>query len=60
MAAAMQHANTAPTFIGAWDNAPDDHARLALEQTVLAHITTAVKVEAKLLKRDTRSRQTYF
>jgi autotransporter translocation and assembly factor TamB len=55
MAAAMQHANTAPAFIAAWDNAPDDHARLALEQTALAHGTTAVKVEA-LLKRDARSR----
>jgi hypothetical protein len=51
----MQHANTAPAIIAAWDNAPDDNARLALEQTALAHGTTAVRVEA-LLKRDARSR----
>jgi hypothetical protein len=55
MAAAMQHANTAPTFIAAWDNAPDDNASLALEQTALAHGTNAVRVEA-LLKRDARTR----
>jgi hypothetical protein len=55
MAAAMQHANTAPAFIAAWDNAHDDNARLALEQTALAHGTTAIRVEA-LLKRDARSR----
>jgi hypothetical protein len=54
-AAAMQHANTAPAFIAAWDAAPDDNARMALEQTALAHGTTAVRVEA-LLKRDARSR----
>jgi hypothetical protein len=55
MAAAMQHANTAPAFIAAWDNASDDNARLALEQTALAHGTTTVRVEA-LLKRVARSR----
>jgi hypothetical protein len=51
MAAAMQHANTAPTFLAAWNAAPDDNARQALEQVALTHGTTAVRVEA-LLKRD--------
>jgi len=55
MAAAMQHANTAPAFLAAWNAAPDDNARQALEQVALAHGTTAVRVEA-LLKRDERSR----
>jgi hypothetical protein len=31
MAAAMQHANTAPTFLAAWNAAPDHNARQALE-----------------------------
>jgi hypothetical protein len=35
MAAAMQHANTAPAFIAVWDAAPDDNDRMALEQTGL-------------------------
>jgi hypothetical protein len=55
MAAAMQHANTAPAFLAAWNAAPDDNARQALEQVALTHGTTAVRVEA-LLKRDERSR----
>jgi hypothetical protein len=55
MAAAMQHANTAPAFFAAWNAAPDDNARQALEQVALTHGTTAVRVEA-LLKRDERSR----
>jgi hypothetical protein len=55
MAAAMQHANTAPAFLAAWNAAPDDNARQALELVALTHGTTAVRVEA-LLKRDERSR----
>jgi hypothetical protein len=55
MAAAMQHANTAPAFTAAWDAAPNDNARLALEQMALAHGSNAVRVEA-LLKRDARTR----
>jgi hypothetical protein len=55
MAAAMQHANTAPTFLVVWNAAPDDNARQAFEQVALTHGTTAVRVEA-LLKRDERSR----
>jgi hypothetical protein len=55
MAAAMQHANTAPTFLVAWNAAPDDNARQTLEQIALAHGTTSVRIEA-LLKRDERSR----
>jgi autotransporter translocation and assembly factor TamB len=55
MAAAMQHANTAPAFLAAWNAAPDDNARQALRQVALTHGTTAVRVEA-LLKRDERSR----
>jgi hypothetical protein len=55
MVAAMQHANTAPPFLAAWNAAPDDNARQALEQVALTHGTTAMRVEA-LLKRDERSR----
>jgi hypothetical protein len=55
MAAAMQHVNTAPAFLAAWNAAPDDDARQALEQVALTHGTTAVRVEA-LLKRDKRLR----
>jgi hypothetical protein len=55
MVAAMQHANTAPAFLAAWNAAPDDNARQALEQIALTHGTTAVRVEV-LLKRDERSR----
>jgi hypothetical protein len=55
MAAAMQHANTAPAFLAAWNATPDDNARQALEQVALTHGTTAVRVEA-LLKRDKRLR----
>jgi hypothetical protein len=40
MAAAMQHANTAPAFLAAWNAAPDDNARQALEQVDLTHVTT--------------------
>jgi hypothetical protein len=54
MAAAMQYANIAPAFIAAWDAAPDDNARLALEQMALAHGSNAVRVEA-LLKRDAKT-----
>jgi hypothetical protein len=54
MAAAMQHANTAPVFLAACNAASDDNTRQALEQVALTHGTTAVRVEA-LLKRDTRS-----
>jgi hypothetical protein len=50
---ALAHANTAPAFIAAWDAAPNDNARMALEQNALAHGTTAVRVEA-LLKRHAR------
>jgi hypothetical protein len=55
MAAPMQHANIAPAFLAAWNAAPDDNARQALEQIALTHGTTAVRVEA-LLKRNERSR----
>jgi hypothetical protein len=55
MVAPMQHANTAPAFLAAWNAAPDDNARQALEQVALMHGTTTVRVEA-LLKRDERSR----
>jgi hypothetical protein len=55
MAAAMQHANTAPAFLAAWNAAPDDNAMQALEQVALMHGTTAVRIEA-LLNRDERSR----
>jgi hypothetical protein len=55
MAAPMQHANTAPAFLAAWNAALDDNIRQALEQVALTHGTTAVRVEA-LLKRDERSR----
>jgi hypothetical protein len=55
MAAAMQHANTVPAFLAAWNAAPDENARQALEQVALTHGTTAVRIEA-LLKRDERSR----
>jgi hypothetical protein len=55
MAAAMQHANTAPAFLAAWNAAPNDNARQALEYVALTHGTTAVRVEA-LLKRDERLR----
>jgi hypothetical protein len=54
MAAAMQHDNTAPAFLAAWNAAPDDNARQTLEQVALTHGTTAVRVEA-LLNRDERS-----
>jgi hypothetical protein len=54
-AAAMQHVNTAPAFLAAWNAPPDDNARQALEQVALTHGTTAVKVEA-LLKRGEKSR----
>jgi hypothetical protein len=54
MAAPMQHANTAPAFLAAWNAASDDNARQALEQVALTHGTTAVRVDA-LLKRDERS-----
>jgi hypothetical protein len=54
MAAPMQHANTAPAFLAAWNAASDDNTRQALEQVALTHDTTAVRVEA-LLKRDKRS-----
>jgi hypothetical protein len=53
MAAPMQHADTAPAFLAAWNAAPDDNAKQALEQVALTHGTTAVRVEA-LLKRDER------
>jgi ribosome modulation factor len=55
MAAPMQHANTAPAFLAAWNAALDDNARQALEQVALTHGTSAVRVEA-LLKRDELSR----
>jgi hypothetical protein len=55
MAAAMQHANTAPAFLAAWNAVHNDNVRQALEQVALTHGTTAVRVEA-LLKRDERSR----
>jgi hypothetical protein len=55
MAAPMQHANTAPAFLAAWNAAPNDNVRQALEQVALTHGTTAVRVEA-LFKRDERSR----
>jgi hypothetical protein len=54
MAAAMQHANTAPAFLAAWNAAPDDNVRQALEQVVLTHGSTGVRVEA-LLRREERS-----
>jgi hypothetical protein len=55
MAAAIQHANTAPAFLAARNAAPDNNARQALEQVALTHGTIAGRVEA-LLKRDKRSR----
>jgi hypothetical protein len=55
MAAAMQHANTAPAFLAAWNAAPDDNTRQAIEQVALTHGTIAVRIEA-LLKRNERLR----
>jgi hypothetical protein len=55
MAAPIQHANTAPAFLAAWNAAPNDNARQALEQVALTHGIIAVRVEA-LLKRDERLR----
>jgi hypothetical protein len=55
MAAAMEHVNMAPAFLAAWNAAPNDNARHALEQVALTHGTPAVRVEA-LLKHDKRSR----
>jgi hypothetical protein len=55
MAAAMQHANTAVAFLAAWNAAPDDNARPALDPVAITHGTTVVRVEA-LLKCDERSR----
>jgi hypothetical protein len=48
MAAAMQHANTAPAFLAAWNAAPDDNVRQAVEHIALTHGTTVVRVEALL------------
>jgi hypothetical protein len=55
MAAAMQHASTAPAFLAAWNAVANDSTRQALEQVALTHGTTDVRVEA-LLKRDERLR----
>jgi hypothetical protein len=47
-AAPMQHANTTPAFLAAWNAASNHNVRQALKQTALMHGTTAVRVKASL------------